>query len=51
MNAKLFVTACNMAHISSRSYPTNSKFAFVADTNLFNGAHLVSVTAVGYIAE
>ena len=51
MNAKLFLTAYNTAHISLRNYVPNSKFAFVADTNLFSDAHLVSVAAVGYKPE
>ena len=31
--------------------PLFQKFAFVADTNLFNDAYLVSIAAVGYKLE
>jgi hypothetical protein len=51
MNAKLFVTDCNTAHISLRNYTPNKKFAFVANTNLFSDAHLVHNAVIGYNAK
>ena len=42
-----------MAHADYSAKETSDAmiFAFVANTNLFSDAHLVSITAVGYKAE